>query len=145
MAELKTQANAASAAEMLALVEPPVRREDAQRLDQLFRKVTGHDPVMWGSSIIGYGHYRYQYDSGHGGEMCRVGFSPRKAKHSLYVLALSDDPAELATQDDLLARLGKHARGKGCLYVTRLADVDMAVLEELIRHCWNCMNRLWPD
>lgn len=129
----------------IAAVEPQVRREDAILLDQLFRKVTGQPPAMWGPSIIGYGRYHYRYGSGHEGDMCRTGFSPRKAKQSLYVLAASDDPADIARQDELLTRLGKHARGKGCLYVTRLADVDLAVLEELIGDCWDTMNRLWPD
>lgn len=145
MAELKTQQTPASVADVIAAVEPPIRREDAVLLDKLFRKATGQQPAMWGSSIIGYGRYHYRYDSGHEGDMCRAGFSPRKAKHSLYVLAASDDPADIARQDELLARLGKHSRGKGCLYITRLKDVNTGVLEDLICHCWDVMGRLWPE
>ena len=89
------------------------------------RRVTGEPAKMWGPSIIGFGQYHYRYDSGHEGDMCLIGFSPRKANLVLYVLPGFEGQA------DMLARLGKHKHGKGCLYINKLADVDLAVLEEL--------------
>ncbi len=142
MAELKTKPSPVSAAEYLAAVEPAAKREDGRVLDALFRKVTGEPAVMWGPSIVGYGRYRYKYDSGHEGEMCRAGFSPRKAKHSLYLLGCGGKDAEM---EALLANLGKHSRGVGCLYVNKLADIDLAVLEQMIRLGWRRSFEKWPD
>ena len=145
MAETRTKPTMVSVAAFIAAVEPPARRADALGLDALFRKVTGEAPAMWGPTIIGYGRYHYRYASGHEGDMCRVGFSPRKAKHSLYVACTCDGPegAEVAA---LLARLGKHARGSGgCLYVTKLADIDLDVLEEMIALGWRRSWEQWPD
>src|SRR5262245_35167997 len=112
MAETKTKPTRVLVGEFLDAVEPASKREDGRVLDALFRKVTGADPAMWGPTIVGYGTYHYRYDSGHEGDMCRAGFSPRKAKHSLYISCTCDgeeDPAFTA----LLARLGKHSRGNG--------------------------------
>jgi hypothetical protein len=104
----------------------------------MMERLTGEPPVMWGPSIIGFGSYRYKYDSGHEGEMCRIGFSPRKAELVLYVLnANTDQSAELS-------RLGKHKTGKGCLYIRKLADVDMAVLEGLVQGAIDRMNAAYP-
>jgi len=125
MAELKTRATEAKVADFIAAVLDPVRRADAEIVCGMLQRLTGEEPRMWGPTIIGFGSYRYQYDSGHSGEMCRTGFSPRKAELVLYVLG--------GEQDELLGRLGKHRRGKGCLYVQKLADVDMGVLETLVR------------
>ena len=136
MAENKTQSTLASVADFVAAVEPPAKREDAEVLDALFRRVTGEDPAMWGPSIIGYGQYHYVYDSGREGDMCRVGFSPRKAKHSLYISCNchdEEDPAFTALVD----RLGKAKRGGGgCLYVNKLVDIDLQVLEEMVALSW---------
>lgn len=145
MAELKTKVADGGVDAFLAAVEPAAKHADAQVLDALFQRVTGQPARLWGPSIVGYGRYAYQYDSGHGGEMCRVGFSPRKAKHSLYVLPACTDPDAHARADAILARLGKHARSKACIYINKLADVDMAVLEELVRHGWDEMARLYPE
>jgi hypothetical protein len=92
-------------------------------------RVTGAPAVMWGPSIVGFGRYHYRYASGHQGEMCRVGFSPRKAKLVLYVGGFPEYEA-------LLAKLGKHTRSKACLYLTKLADVDPAVLEEIVQRTY---------
>jgi hypothetical protein len=126
MAENKTKATEVSVADFLAAVEPAEKRADAVTLDALFRRVTGFIPQMWGPSMIGYGRYDYVYASGHGGSSFATGFSPRKAELSIYILP---GYAEFAPQ---LARLGKHRTGKSCLYVKRLSDIEMAVLEELI-------------
>jgi len=141
MAEIKTKPTQVTADAFIEAVEHPGKREEAKVLDALFETVTGKKAVMWGPSIIGYGSYHYKYDSGHEGDMCRAGFSPRKAKHSLYLLGCGGKDAEM---DKLLAKLGKYSRGAGCLYVNKLADVDMGVLEEMIRRSWAEMNRLYP-
>jgi hypothetical protein len=127
MAENKTQVTGASADEFLAAVEHPVRRQDALRLRELMARVTGEEPEMWGPSIVGFGQYHYKYDSGREGDAAAVGFSPRKASLSLYGLNAAPEAAEL------LARLGKHKVGAGCVYVNKLADVDEDALAALIR------------
>ena len=93
----------------------------------MMREITGLKPEMWGPSIIGFGDYHYRYDSGREGDMFLTGFSPRKQSLSLYIMAGFD------SYDDLLARLGKHRKGASCLYINKLADVDMDVLRELVR------------
>ena len=143
MAETKTKPTEVSAADYIAAVEPAAKREDAKVLDALFCKVTGEPAMMWGPSIVGYGQYHYRYASGHEGDMCRAGFSPRKAKHSLYLMCGS--PKEEAQFAPLLARLGKHSRGKGCLYVNKLADIDLGVLEEMIALSWKNSFKRYPD
>ena len=121
----KTQPTSVPVEEFIAAVEHPVRRADAETLLEMFRRATGEEPLMWGPSIIGFGQYHYVYDSGREGDAPAVGFSPRKTNLTLYVL--SDHPA----QADLLARLGKHRTSVACLYINKLADVDLDVLEEL--------------
>ena len=136
--EAKTRPTDVSVADFIAAVENPQRRADAETLCALFEELSGEPPMMWGPSIIGFGRYHYRYDSGHEGEMCRVGFSPRKTELVLYVLGASTE------QEAALARLGRHRTGKGCLYVKKLADVDMAVLEELIRAKIGRMAEAYP-
>lgn len=129
MSEQKTLPTDDSVAAFLAAVPDARRREDAERLCALMTEVTGEPAVMWGGSIIGFGAYHYRYASGHEGDAPVVGFSPRAKALSLY---LSTD---LSRHQATLDRLGKHKLGKGCLYVTRLSDVDETVLAELIRAC----------
>ncbi len=144
MAETKTKPTAIAVDDYIAAVEPAAKRDDGAVLDALFRKVTGAAPRMWGPSIVGYGQYHYKYASGHEGDMCRAGFSPRKAKHSLY-LSCSCDGEEDPRFTELLGRLGKYARGNGgCLYVNKLADIDLAVLEEVIALSWTNSFETWP-
>lgn len=142
MAETKTKPTQVSVDDYFAAVEPARKREDAAVLDALFRKVTGMVPEMWGPTIVGYGRYHYRYESGHEGDMCRAGFSPRKAKHSLYLLGCRGTDEAMET---LLSRLGKHSRGVGCLYVNRLADIDLAVLEEMIALGWQNSLERYPE
>ncbi|MES2441987.1 MAG: DUF1801 domain-containing protein [Pseudomonadota bacterium] len=139
MAETKTKPTAVSVDDFLDAVEHPVRRADGKAVRALMERVTGQPATMWGPSIIGFGSYHYKYDSGHEGDSCRTGFSPRKAELVLYVL--SDRPG----LDEDLARLGKHKTGKACLYLKTLADVDTEVLEKIVRGCWDEMNRRYPD
>lgn len=138
MAELKTKATEVKVADFIAAVPDAVRRADAEIVCEMLQRLTGEEPRMWGPTIIGFGSYRYTYDSGHSGEMCRIGFSPRKAELVLYVLTGKPD------QEPLLARLGKHKTGKSCLYVKKLADVDLAVLEELTRTAIAHMDATYP-
>ncbi|MES2753333.1 MAG: DUF1801 domain-containing protein [Pseudomonadota bacterium] len=138
MAEIKTKPAALSVADFLDTVEHPVRRADGETLCALMERISGEPPRMWGPSIIGFGSYDYTYDSGHSGTMCRLGFSPRKAELVLYVLT---GEAEQTAQ---LARLGKHRTGKSCLYIKTLADVDMAVLAEIVRGSLAHMDARYP-
>ena len=128
--EQKTRPSDDSVVAFLDGVEPARRREQGFQLLEIFTAETGVEPRLWGPSIVGFGHVRYTYDSGHSGEMGRVGFSPRKAALSLYGLTL------YGSNTDLLAKLGKHRLGKGCLYLNSLEDVDLDVLRELIRRGW---------
>ncbi len=126
MAENKTKATVQSVPDFLQAIEEAERRADCQQLDRIMSKVAGEPAVMWGSSIVGYGSYHYRYDSGREGDACLVGFSPRKGDISLYLVA------EFPGIEALLARLGKHKRAKACLYVRRLSEVDLDVLEQLV-------------
>ncbi|ATY33850.1 DUF1801 domain-containing protein [Sphingomonas psychrotolerans] len=138
MAEIKTKATPESVDAFIEAVSDPVRRADAKAVAALMAQVSGETPAMWGATIIGFGSYHYRYDSGHEGEMCRLGFSPRKTELVLYVLNGSPE------QDAQLARLGKHKTGKACLYIKKLADVDLAVLEELMRDQLTSMDARYP-
>lgn len=126
MYELKTKENDRDVLEFIETVEHPTRREDAYKLLDIFTEVTGMTAKMWGPSIIGFGSYHYKYASGHKGDAPIVGFSPRKARHSLYLME------EGEKRDKLLASFGKYKAGKACLYVNKLADIDIDVLKEMI-------------
>ena len=126
MAETKTRPTATSVDAFLEAVPNSVRRADGKAVRAMIERITGQPAVMWGPSIVGFGSYHYRYSSGHEGDMCRIGFSPRAAHLVLYVGGFEG-------YDALLAELGKYKRSKACLYVNKLADVDCAVLEEIIR------------
>ncbi|MDG5747239.1 DUF1801 domain-containing protein [Qipengyuania sp. XHP0207] len=145
MAEAKTKPTGVEPEDFIAAVEPERKREEARELDALFRKVTGEAPQMWGPSIIGYGVYETTYASGRDVAWMRAGFSPRKAKHSLYLMGGYCDEEAGERRDALLDKLGKYKTGKSCLYINKLADVDMDVLEQLIRNDWEAMARTYPD
>lgn len=145
MAEAKTQITDIDPAMFIDSVEPDRKREEARTLDALFRKVTGERPKMWGPAIIGYGEYRTTYNSGRDVHWMRAGFSPRKAKHSLYLMGGYCDEIAAKRREELLAKLGKHSTGKSCLYINKLADVDLNVLEEMIAADWEAMARKFPD
>ncbi|TAD78037.1 MAG: DUF1801 domain-containing protein [Sphingomonadales bacterium] len=145
MAEAKTTMTDVPVETFLGSVEPPVKRDEARVLDALFRRVTGALPQMWGATIIGYGAYRTTYESGRAVHWMRSGFSPRKSKHSLYLMGGYCDDMTAAGRADMLARLGKHSTGKSCLYVNKLADIDLAVLEQIIAADWATMLQLFPE
>ena len=126
MAELKTKENDQSVEVFLAGIEDAQKQQDCRTLVAIMQEATGAAPRMWGDAIVGFGHYHYKYASGREGDWFLTGFSPRKQNLTLYIMAGFDH------YDALLARLGKHSIGKSCLYVKRLADVDMPVLTELV-------------
>jgi Domain of unknown function (DU1801). len=117
--------------DFVAAVEHPTRRADAQTLLVMMREVTGEEPVMWGPTMLGWGSYHYRYASGREGDWLRIGFAPRKASLSLYGLQDAKGAPEV------LDRLGKHKRAVGCVYVNKLADVDLEVLRESIALAWH--------
>jgi hypothetical protein len=122
----KTQPTTADVTAFIERVENAERRADAQVLVELMGRISGAPATLWGPTIIGFGSYHYRFDSGREGDMCVVGFSPRKAETVVYVVA------GFAEYQELLARLGKHRTGQSCLYIKRMADIDMAVLEEIV-------------
>ena len=126
LAENKTQKTGASVDDFIESVENKRRREDGFALLEIMKDVTGEDAEMWGPSIIGFGDYHYKYESGREGDFFLTGFSPRKQSLSLYIMAGFEE------YDSLLDALGKHRKGASCLYINKLADVDMEVLRELI-------------
>jgi hypothetical protein len=117
----------ASVEEFLDRVPDDRRREDARRLCAMVQEITGEPPVMWGTSIIGFGTYHYRYASGHEGDSALAGFSPRRQALVIYLVGGFED-----RHRRVLARLGPHKTGKGCLYIKRLDDVDHEALHELI-------------
>ena len=126
MAENKTKQTTASVSTFVDAIPEEARRSDAKALIKVFQKVTGEKPKLWGPSIIGFGTYHYRYESGREGDTLLAGFSPRKPACVLYGLAGADGA------DALLKKLGKHTQGKGCVYIKKVADVDLSVLEQLI-------------
>ena len=139
MAEPKTKATRASVDNYLDAIGDELRREDCRTLVKLMRRVTKEPPVMWGASIVGFGSYHYRYASGHEGDSCLAGFSSRKGDISIYVTAGFEG------QEPFLANLGKHKAGKVCLYVKRLADVDLELLESLVEGSVAEMRRRYPN
>ena len=133
--ENKTTETMADVAAYLDTVEPAERQADGRVVAALMARLSGESPRLWGPSIIGFGRYHYRYDSGREGDMCRIGFAPRKAELVFYLAGLDDA--------DVMA-LGRHRRGKGCLYVKRLADIDMGALEALIVQSLAHMDGLYP-
>jgi hypothetical protein len=126
MAEPKTTRNDTSVADFLAAVTDPRRRADAQAVCALMAEVTGAEPAMWGSAIVGFGSYHYRYGSGREGDWPAVGLSPRKQALTIYI------PEGFEGSRELLDRLGPHSTGKSCLYLKRLSDVDEQALRGLI-------------
>ncbi len=126
MSALKTQPTDEPVLEFLGRLPNEGRRRDCLAVLELMREATGAEPVMWGGSIVGFGRYRYRYESGREGEWPVIGFSPRKNDLTLYILP------GFARYGEIMARLGTHKTGKSCLYLKKLADVDLAVLRELI-------------
>lgn len=119
-------------------MQPARRRDEGRRLLALFGAASGYSPRMWGPSIIGFGRYHYRYASGREGDYLAAGFAPRKSALSIYIMP------GYQGYDAILARLGKHKAGKSCLYVSRLDDIDLAVLSTLIRRGLRDLGAIWP-
>jgi hypothetical protein len=137
MAENKTKPTGADVDAFLDTVVPARRREDALRLDQIFQNATGFQPRLWGPTMLGYGRYHYVYDSGREGDFLATGFAPRKTSLVVYIMPGYADFTEI------LADLGKHRLGKSCLYINKLADIDEAVLDRLIRAGLEDLRQRW--
>ena len=125
MAELKTKENDASVAKFIDAVEDPIRRKECKQIIALMKKHTKAQPKMWGDSIVGFGKTKLKYSTGRELEWLIIGFSPRKAALTLYVLTQKESP-------EMMKKLGKHKTGRGCLYIKSLEDIDMKVLDKLI-------------
>ena len=126
MAELKTKLNKASVEKFLNNVKDEQKRQDSFKILEMMKKITKEEPKMWGPSIVGFGKYHYKNASGHEGDMCIAGFSPRKDSLTIYILPGFDK------YDSLMKMLGKFKTGKSCLYIKRLDDVDTTVLQKLV-------------
>jgi hypothetical protein len=139
MAEQKTKPSEQSVEGFLSKVSDEKVRDDCYALVKLMSKATGSPPKMWGPTIVGFGNYHYRYDSGHEGDACLTGFSPRKQNITVYVMPGFNQHA------DLLEKLGKHKAGKGCLYIKKLEDINSTVLETLIKQSVNFLKTKYPD
>lgn len=139
MYELKTKENDRDVIEFIEAVENPKKREDAYKLLDIFTEISGYSAKMWGPSIIGFGKYHYKYQTGHEGDAPLVGFSPRKAKISLY-FATGD-----TNREELLEKFGKHTSGKACVYINKVADIDVEVLKALIVQSIDFLRNTYPD
>ena len=126
MAQNKTKATEASVASYFAGIRDEARRKDCETLAKLMTRATKEPPKMWGKSIVGFGSYHYKYESGREGDTCVVGFSSRKGDISIYGLNTSP------RNEELLAKLGRHTSGKGCLYLRKLSEVNPTILEQLV-------------
>jgi hypothetical protein len=138
MSELKTKQNDASVFDFLNAVENEQRKKDAFTILEMMSKASAETPKMWGGSIVGFGLYAYKYASGREGDWMKIGFSPRKQSMSLYLMC------GLEALQPFLTKLGKHKTGKGCLYINKLTDIDLGVLEEMIEDTLKRMD-ISPD
>lgn len=139
MAELKTKPNDASVVEFLDTIGNETKRDDCFEIMNMMQEVTGDEPKMWGTSIIGYGTYHYKYASGREGDWMRIGFSPRKQNITLYLMA------GVERNDEILSRIGKYKNGKSCFYINKLSDIDMEVLRELMVASLEHVERIYGE
>ena len=128
MAEMKTKENNENVEKFLNTVEDISKRKDCFEIAELIKKASGFEPKMWGNAIVGFGRYHYKYESGREGDMCLIGFSPRKKNITLYIMA------GIESQRDLLDELGKHKTSKGCLYINKLSDIDKNILTKRMKN-----------
>jgi hypothetical protein len=135
LAELKTKPNLADVEEFLAAVEDEKKRQDSFTILNLMKEVTGKEPQMWGSSIIGFGRYHYKYASGREGEWFLTGFAPRKQNLTLYIMS------GFGRYEALLGGLGKFKTGKSCLYVKKIEDIDLPTLKKLVKESISHMEK----
>jgi hypothetical protein len=122
----KTTENTNSVSDFIKTVPDQQKQKDSLAIIEIMKKQSGFEPKMWGPGIVGFGSYHYKYESGHEGDAPLVGFSPRKAELALYLASHFDE------KEDLLKEFGKHKTGKACIYIKKLEDINMAVLEKMI-------------
>jgi nucleoid DNA-binding protein len=134
MSENKTKPTDANVEDFLNAVEHPTRKKDGFELLKIMKAITKEKPVIWGPSIVGFGSYHYKYATGREGDMPRTGFSPQKSRLTVYIMRGLED------YGNLLEKLGKHKIGKSCLYINKLADVDIDVLKEIIMKSLEALN-----
>jgi hypothetical protein len=139
MAKNKTTQTEVSVTDFINSVTDETKRDDSYYLIQLMKTQTGFEPKMWGPSIIGFGSYHYKYNSGHEGDAPLLAFSPRKDAISLYLFQSFDE------KEELLQKFGKHKAGKGCIYVKKLADVDIEVLKVMMARSVEYIKNLYPS
>lgn len=135
---MKTVPSSRSVEAFLTSVQHPQRREDARLLLRLFKEISGKEAVMWGPSIIGFDRYHYSYESGREGEMCVIGFSPRKQHLVVYIMN------GLARYTKELDQLGPHKKGKSCLYIKKIQDIDFNVLKEVVTDSFERIKTRYP-
>ncbi len=135
MTELKTKQNEQSVTEFLGGIADEKRKQDCFAILELMKKASKHEPKMWGENIVGFGNYKYKYESGREGEWFVTGFSPRKQNLTLYIMS------GFSRYEEFLAKLGKHKTGKSCLYINKLEDVNLQVLEEMIENSVENVNK----
>ena len=138
MAENKTVANDGDVGAFIESIEDENKRNDARSIMKMMEEITGENPTMWGTSIVGFGSYHYVYASGRKGDFMMTGFSPRKRNTSIYVMP------GFSEYGDLLSKLGKHKLGRSCLYVTKLSDVDEGVLRTIVERGYQDMKEKYP-
>ena len=139
MAKIKTTQTSKSVTDFINSVRDEIKRKDSFQIVDIMQKQTGFEPKMWGPSIIGFGNYHYKYESGHEGDMPLAAFSPRSTAIVFYFCE------EFENRDELFKRLGKYTTGKVCVYVKRLADIDVSVLKEMISNSVKQTKSRYPD
>jgi hypothetical protein len=139
MAKNKTTETDVNVAEFINNVENEVRRKDSFRLIEIFKSITGYEAKMWGPSMIGFGRYHYKYASGHEGDAPLAAFSPRKDSLVVYMAT------EFEKREELLSQLGKHKSSKSCVYAKKLDDIDIEVLEKIIKNSMSYITKLYPS
>lgn len=139
MAKNKTTETENSVIDFINTVEDVTKRNDSFELVKLMQEQTGFEPKMWGPGIIGFGSYHYKYASGHEGDAPLVGFSPRKDAISLYLYS------SFESKEELLSKFGKHKAGKGCIYIKKIADIDVEILKKMISYSVENLNKLYPS
>lgn len=139
MAKNKTTETQNSVIDFINTVEDLTKRNDSFELVKLMQEQTGYEPKMWGPAIIGFGSYHYKYASGHEGDAPLVGFSPRKDAVSLYLCS------SFESKEELLSKFGKHKAGKGCIYIKKIADIDIEILKKMISYSVENLNKLYPS
>jgi hypothetical protein len=139
MAEAKTKQTEASVTDFIDKQDSEQTRDDCRTLVKMMKKITGKPAKMWGPAIVGFGKYHYKYESGHEGDSCIAAFSPRKANLTVYIMP------EFPNRESLLKKLGKHKSSKACIYIKKLEDVDLDVLEKLVKSSMDAVKKQYPD